>query len=360
MKKITDLYERFDADKWAHPEVRESWALLASAFDGEPVANIYDFDKTREERLAAVHEKMKMVEAYMSTGDNKAIVRRELRQAPGCPEEPETGVELVVYRPEGAKQGEKLPVLFVSAGGGLYACMIEIDGASDYPGMADRFGAVVVAPRYRTAFEGRYPAAINDLHAGYQYVVDNADDLGVDADNIVIYGLSSGSFLALSLAHRLKRYGYRPKGCVVESALVDNRPIYASSSIVNRNWDGRAQWLSSIEYLGPDNVSSFNTPEMYPNYATEEECIGLCPTFIHTDAEESDASSSRAYMDKLSRAGVYHELHDWGGSMHSGVSYSAVLGLDGDYYRRYRGVIDGNIRDCFKYDLRRQWIVDED
>ena len=56
-------------------------------------------------------------------------------------------------------------------------------------------------------------------------------------------------------------------------------------------------------------------------------------------------------------AGVYTEFHLWGGSNH------AILGVehetyDSDYLRRYMDIIYNNAKDCFKYDLRRQWITE--
>ena len=94
---------------------------------------------------------------------------------------------------------------------------------------------------------------------------------------------------------------------------------------------------------------------MYPIYATVEDCIGLCPIFIHTEAEDEGTCAVRAYVDKLIQAGVYHELHIWGGTCHSALGMAGVMG-DSDHARRYLALMDANIVDCMKYDLRRQWI----
>lgn len=353
------LYDRDDAEKWAHPEIAGIYAGLAEFKD--VLANTLDLyynpDIPLEERRRAAHEASVMLRKGYEEAVPEVVTRRKTFMAPGCPEEPDKDAELVLYLPKDADGGadKPLPVLFFVAGGGMFDCQIELSGPHD---MADRLGCAVAAARYRTALEAPYPAAINDLHAGYQYLVGHAEELGIDADNIVLYGESSGTNLALSLAHRLKRFGFRPRGCVTASTFADNRPMFATSTITSFNWDARMQWMASQTYLGNKNVFAFNSPEMYPNYATPEDCIGLCPTIMHTDAEEANSASCEEYSFKLSKAGVYHELHLWGGSMHHTVHMTATSDPESDYGKRYLSVLEGNIHDCMKYDLRRQWIED--
>ena len=213
----------------------------------------------------------------------------------------------------------------------------------------------VVCPRYRTIFDGKYPAAINNLHAGYQYVVEHAEDLAINPDKIVLYGASSGSNLILSLTFRLKRYGYSPRGCIADCCFADHRPIYATSTIQSGgNWDGKCQWLSSMEYLGANDIAWADDPEMYPMYATAEDCVGLYPIFMHPDSEEASSGSCRAFIDVLSKAGVYNELHLRGGSCHAAI-YTPLD--ESEYAQRFTSIVDGNIKDCMKYDLRRCWIT---
>lgn len=355
MSKLEKLYDRSDAEKWAHPEVAEQYAMLCGNKNMAREVYFNHESLSQGERKAAADEASSSQIAQYLEANPTAKERRMIYTAKGCPEEPDIETEIVVYRPSKPSK-RKLPVLFGASGGGMHMCQVEMEG---YEVMADRLNCVVVAPRYRTALTAKYPAALNDLHAGYQFTVDHAEELGIHPDKITLYGNSSGSHLALSLAHRLKRYGYRPRGCVVINALADHRPIFATSTIMNEDWDARSQWVSSLQYLGYNNVASFNEPEMYPNYAAPEDCIGLCPTFIHTDAEDAGSGSCKEYTSTLSKAGVYNELHNWGGSCHASVHVGALFNSDADYCARWRSIVDGNLRDCWKYDLRRQWILEE-
>lgn len=318
---------------------------------------VYNEDIPFEERAKrAEQQRVHLLEPLGN--DHPAITRREIHIVSGCPEEPDAPeMELVIYRPTKATK-RKLPVIYMIPAGGMFLCMLEV---SPYWQLADKFNCVVALPRYRTAFQAPYPAAMNDCHAGYKYLVDNAETLGINADKIVLMGCSSGTNLAMSLAFRLKRYGYRPRGCVTDMSFADYRPIYATSTIRSgANWDARCEFLSGLEYLRPNNLAWAEDPEMYPIFATAEDCVGLCPMFIHVDSEEPSGASCKAFLDVLSKGGVYNELHVWGGSSH-GALYNTWTFDDGssDYVKRYSAVVDGNVTDCWKYDLRRNWILDE-
>lgn len=352
MSKLERLYDRSDI-RWAHPETEEGYGVLGS-LDTVATEAFFNQELPREDRAEKARELTEMIHSMLAGTDNGPVYSsRETVVAPGCPEEPDASVELIIFRPQEPKQ-DPLPVIYAIPGGGMY--QVALDNFSLYWRAPDMFDCVVVCPHYRTVFEARYPGAMNDLHAGYQYVVEHAEELGVDPDRIVLNGASSGSNLALSLAHRLKRYGYRPRGCVVTESFADNRPTSETCNF-NGPWSGKAQWMSSLEYLGPNNFALDNTPEMYPNYATAEECVGLCPTFIHCDCEEGNTSGCKDYSTKLTLAGVYNEIHVWGGAVH-GVADFSFLNVSPvqPYAQRYWSVFSGNVTDCFKYDLRRSWI----
>lgn len=82
------------------------------------------------------------------------------------------------------------------------------------PGLAERLslhtGAVVVAPRHRTAF----PAALEDVHAAYDYCRTQGP--------VAVVGERQGAGLAAALLLRLRDLGEPPPQCgVLVSALLD-------------------------------------------------------------------------------------------------------------------------------------------
>jgi acetyl esterase/lipase len=358
MSKFEKLYDRVNAERWAHPELPSYEVYTALPMTTLDV--YYDFDTPLEERRAAAHKYVADTKKMILDADpqSPAYTRSEHYTTDhGCPEEPETTVEVVLYRPLNYKEGEKLNVLYVCPGGALYAAMIEEMG-NLHP-LADELHCAVVCARYRSALDAPWPAAINDLHAGYEYITEHADELGLNTEKIVLFGASTGSHLSASLAFRLKRYGHHPRGCVGALCFLDHRAIYATSHIKSGgSWDATTANRSAMQWLGFKGNFADLGPEFFPAYATAEDCIGLCPMFLHPEAEEANSQSVFKFAESLATAGVYYEIHDWGGACH-GVTFATISQERTDYERRYFDVLYGNIRDCWKYDLRRLWIEKE-
>ena len=68
--------------------------------------------------------------------------------------------------------------------------------------LARRGRCWVVSVDYRLAPEDPYPAALEDAVAVLNWVVANADELGIDASRIAVAGSSAGGALAACLAQR--------------------------------------------------------------------------------------------------------------------------------------------------------------
>lgn len=234
-------------------------------------------------------------------------------------------------------------------------CIPEVFRTVNDP-ISDNNNAVVVVPVYRTCIEAQYPAAVNDLHAVYQWIIENADMLNANPDNITLTGISSGGHLALALAFRLKRYGYRPRGCVASLPITDDRltkdcsRVYISDS----DWSGEFVRENARMWLGENYGAPYIGPEAYANRATVEECRGLCPVFINTCDLDADVEYSLEFVGKLLRAGVYVDYHIMSGMCHTMM----YLEHDADEdIANFAGTLTRNtmrgVHECLTYDLRR-------
>lgn len=344
------IQDRNDS-KWAHPLVRECYVNSGRKtveFLANPEAPLSDRLANKEktyDSLCAAKELLSQTDPELAEHG----ITREYH-VPGCPEEPKTGTKVVVRSPA-AKQEELYPAVFYCSGGALlfgtpYLCPIEE--------VCRDLNAVVVAPFFRSGVDAPYPAAINDLHAGYQWMIKNAKQLHIDPDRVVLTGMSSGGHLALSLAFRLKRYHYRPRGVVAQDPITDERQVYPSQRIYCDAWDGSQLSLSAHQWLGwRDCNSSYMGPESFPNHADVKDCKGLCPVFIHTGEHDPDRDANAAFMTKLHEAGVFAERHEWGGCCHTTL-FSAPR--DNELRKRYMTIVNGNLADCLNYDMRRSWL----
>ncbi|MCR5106926.1 MAG: alpha/beta hydrolase [Lachnospiraceae bacterium] len=99
---------------------------------------------------------------------------------------------LDVYRLK-SKKGQKLPVIAIVHGGGWVYGDKEV---YQYYGMSlAQRGFAVVNFSYRLAPEYKYPSAIEDICAAFRWIYANAEEYGLDTDNIFAVGDSAGAHL---------------------------------------------------------------------------------------------------------------------------------------------------------------------
>ena len=354
MSLLDKLNNRTEGEKWSHPELIDVYNTM------ECIGNLMDTTLNTElpfeERKKQNDDMIATVKAMFPVKDETRCKRYDI---PGCSEEPDAVSYATVTHPQKAGK-KKLPCVIYIAGGGLTACM---ECSFDSIELSDRVNAVVVVCGYRTIYSGGgYPATINDVHAAFIWVLDHAEELGINPDKIVIHGASSGGHLSLALCHRLKRYqyhGHQPRGCIALVPICDERTIYPSSKRFI-SFGGPELYASSLAWLGDRQANSAMVPrEAFANHATAKECVGLPPTFIHTTEHEVSVDSDMSYVSKLIQAGVYTDFHVWGGAGHSTLGYAVIPEDRGPYAQLYLDELTKQMTDCFKYDLRRSWIKNE-
>lgn len=340
---------------WAHPELRDFWA----AGNADVVNMCCDESIPLEKRQKRLSKMIRMSCSMLAsqgvdpfggkdTTDADGFGKLETFTCGGCPEEPE-GAEHEVYAliPE-KKTRRKRPAIYFVMGGCFF-----MQEPMLYPQLlrwAKQYDAVVVTPRYSTLLDAQYPAQVNECHAGYQWMIDNAEELGLDPDRVVLFGLSTGAQLALALAFRLKRYGITPRGCVLADPMIEDRFVYESSKIVRDAGDARLARTMFAGYVGEENLGSDEFgPEAFPNRATVEDCAGLCPLFIHVGESDQDRDPVMEFAGKCYAAKVPCSTHVWYGAAHATLWNSSGSSMS----ERFFDVLHGDIRDCLTYDLRR-------
>lgn len=270
---------------------------------------------------------------------------------PGCEKEPETSCRVLVRTPKDVKEGERLPVIFYCMGGALVMVCPSMHALER---MSCTHHAVIVCPVFRSCIDAPYPAAINDVHAAYKWMVENAGELHIDTEQVIIYGGSSGGHLASCLNFRLKEYagyGVHPRGTILIDPVLDNRFTKPCHKMCFHMNDARSYMTFTKKYVGEVNFGSpYLPPDCFANYATVEDCRGLPPMFVHTVEHDAERDVAFEFVQKLLAAEVYTEFHEWGGGFHAIQQVT-----DSDYVQRYTSLIDGQIKDCLQYDLRRLW-----
>ena len=114
-------------------------------------------------------------------------------------------MKLIVLRSERADHA--LPGILWIHGGGYMTGMAGMVHASRGKDLAKRFGAVVVSPGYRLAWQAPYPAALEDCYAALLWLRDHAAELGVRQEQIMVGGESAGGGLAAAVSIRVRDSG---------------------------------------------------------------------------------------------------------------------------------------------------------
>jgi acetyl esterase len=125
-----------------------------------------------------------------------------------------------LYEPGELADGAALAV-FVHGGGWQVGSIEAYDGLCAF--LAETGRIKVLSLDYRLSWEARFPAAFEDVLAGFVDAVDRAGELGVARDRIAIVGDSAGGNLASAVAlHLASDPRHRPKLAALIYPVVDH------------------------------------------------------------------------------------------------------------------------------------------
>jgi acetyl esterase/lipase len=211
-----------------------------------------------------------------------------------------------------------LPMLYHVHGGG----MVSGDRFTALTPLLDLLTGiecVIISVDYRLAPETRAPGAAEDCYAGLVWICANAGLLGIDAAQIVVWGVSGGAPLAAAtclMARDRQVPAVRIRGQMLLSPMLDDR----CESVSDRQfeygspWCGRTNRMAWEHALGADRGTEKVTAYQAPSRATD--LSNLPVTYI--DAAECEVFRDPAVMYAMSlwRCGSTCELHIWPGAFH--------------------------------------------
>lgn len=177
--------------------------------------------------------------------------------------------------------------------------------------------AVVVTVEYRLAPEFPDPYPVEDCYAGLVWTAENAEQLGIDPERLLIAGASAGGGLAAGTALLARdRSGPALAGQLLIYPMLDDRDATVSTAQIDGIgvWDRGSNvtgWSALLgERRGTDDVSIYAAPSRATDLS------GLPPAFIDCASAEVFRDEDVAYATALWHAGVQAELHVWPGGFH--------------------------------------------
>lgn len=231
----------------------------------------------------------------------------------------EGDIVLGVVRP--GVSATTLPVMFDIHGGGMIFGDRFASFLDETLTWAAEHRMVIISPEYALAPEAPAPQAARECFAALSWVVESADQLGIDPDRIILAGVSGGGGLAAAVA-LIGRDNGGPslRAQMLMCPQLDDRHTSTSSiqfRLINGAIDpwpdetNRYAWNAILGH-GHEHreVSIYQAP------GRAEDLSGLPPTWIDVGSNEVFRDPAVAYASRLWAHGVTTELHVWAGAFH--------------------------------------------
>lgn len=190
--------------------------------------------------------------------------------------------------------------------GGSFAFRFPNAGAAFAARLCRRLGARALIPDYRLAPEHPFPAAPDDCHAAYRWLLDS----GCPSSSVVLVGDSAGGNLALVTLQRARALREPLPSCaVLLSPGVDC--TFTGASIVDNVDNDAVLRLSNLIVLRSHYVASpdlYTHPEVSPLFA---DFRGFPPLFLQAGVSELLRDEAILTANKAHAAGVDVELELW-------------------------------------------------
>jgi acetyl esterase len=216
-----------------------------------------------------------------------------------------------------------LPALLYVHGGGWVVGDLDTHD-SVCRALARRAECVVLALDYRLAPENPFPAAVDDVWAGLNWLRDHAAEVGADAGRIAVGGDSSGGNLSAVLAQRARdRDGPKLAAQVLIYPVTDcdfETASYRDAATGYGLTRDSMLWYWN-QYL-PDEARRVS-PEASPLRAAD--FSGLPPALVITCKLDPLASEGAAYADALRSVGVRVEHVHEPDMIHAYIRMAGVI-----------------------------------
>jgi len=237
---------------------------------------------------------------------------------------PAGAIPIRIYRPS---TDADLPVVTFFHGGGWVVGDLE---SHDHccRVIASKAECVVVAVDYRLAPEAKFPAAIDDAWAATEWVVANADELGVDASRLAVAGDSAGGNLAAVVANMSRDHEHVE---IIQQVLI--YPVTDGSCdrpSMTENAEGYFLTRSAMDWFHDHytaTVADLEDPRYSPILS---DLAGAPSAVVVTAGFDPLRDQGNAYAAKLVEAGVEVDHVEYEGMIHGFFSMDEAIDVAAD------------------------------
>lgn len=250
---------------------------------------------------------------------------------------PEGPVRVHVYRKD---ERPKQPALLWIHGGGY------VMGAADDErsmAIAHACDVTVFSVDYRLAPEQPFPAGLNDCYNVLNWIMQEAESLGIDPSCVAIGGASAGGGLAAGLALKNREAANYPLRLqLLIYPMLDNLHATDSGQIENHPiWTRDASFSAWEMYLNgtPGEAAS---PMAAPARASD--VSGLPPAYLNVGVEDLFRDEVMAYARRLMAANVPTELALFPGMYHAGEVFTPTAAISDRLNRSFLHALSDALR----------------
>lgn len=235
------------------------------------------------------------------------------------------GLRARFYRP--TAQVERPPLVVAFHGGGfVMGNLVSTDWLCGQ--VASRVGATVVSIAYRMAPEHPAPVPFEDCLATTTWLMEHADELGVNADRTTVMGVSAGGNLAALVAIALRdrrRADHDVAALGLQVLLYPVVDLTLASPSVLEMPDGPILTGAVMDWYGrhylpqgePHSIAS-DDPRVSPLFAADH--TDLAPALLVAAGRDPLRDDVSRYADVLRAAGVPAETTTYPNAIHGFVS----------------------------------------
>lgn len=274
-----------------------------------------------------------------SAGSNVEGLECDERQIPSL----DSGVNVRVrlYRSKSRSENPVPGVVFLHGGG--YAIGVPEQNGALYETLIGLRDCVVVAPDYRKSLDAPYPAAVNDSYATLLWLKQNAAELGVRDDQLIVMGQSAGGGLTAAvclmardrgdvrIAYQLPLYPMIDDRNTTDSARGNDAPVWNEQH-------NRLGWQLYLGDLTGGDVPAYAAPARATNYE------GLPPTATFVGGLDPFRDETTRYVDNLKAAGVDVAFRLFPGAFHGfdGIRPDSKIGREANSFvhEQFKAAVD--------------------
>lgn len=204
--------------------------------------------------------------------------------------------------------------LYVDMHGGGFILMTAEDDEEMNLYFREKTNVKIVSIDYPKAPEFPYPIAVEAIYEIVKHYMKNATKYKIDPDYVGIGGHSAGANLAAVTCIKARENGEM----VLRFQVLDYPPLdlYSDPSHKPHRKKGLTTRLGPLFKASYVDTETAKSPYISPVFATTEQLSNLPPALIIIAGKDSLRDDGILYSQKLEKAGVIAELHDFPKARH--------------------------------------------